>query len=126
LFDSNGCIKKYENVQDILKEFFALRMEYYGKRKSYLEGMLTAESMKLDNIARFICEKIDGVIVIGQLLFGIVVLRCAFNCYFIENKPKKEIIQLLVRRGFESDPVKAWKESQKDLVSLFCVFEGCE
>ena len=32
-----------------------------------------------------------------------------------ENKPKKEIIQTLVRRGYDPDPVKAWKESQNKL-----------
>nr|KAG5713710.1 hypothetical protein BaRGS_024337 [Batillaria attramentaria] len=32
---------------------------------------------------------------------------------FHENKPKREIIQMLVRRGYDSDPVKAWKEAQK-------------
>jgi len=33
----------------------------------YLEGMLESEALKLDNIARFILEKIDGTIVIGKL-----------------------------------------------------------
>lgn len=34
---------------------------------------------------------------------------------FSENKPKKELIQMLVRRGYDSDPVKAWKASQDKL-----------
>ena len=33
LFDSEGRIKKYDSPQDILKEFFHLRIQYYGKRK---------------------------------------------------------------------------------------------
>ncbi|KAL8625295.1 hypothetical protein ACOMHN_030053 [Nucella lapillus] len=94
LFDNNGCIKKYSRVEEILREFFAVRVDFYHRRKVYLEGMLTAESLKLDNIARFILEKIEGTIV-------------------IENKPKREIIQTLVRRGYDSDPVKDWKEAQK-------------
>ena len=67
LFDSNGCIKRYSNVEEILKEFYEVRVDFYRRRKDYLEGMLAAESLKLDNIARFICEKIDGTIVIGEL-----------------------------------------------------------
>ncbi|KAL8576595.1 DNA topoisomerase 2-alpha [Nucella lapillus] len=93
LFDSRGCIKKYNRVEDILQEFFDVRLDFYQRRKHYLEGMLGAESCKLDNIARFILEKIEGKVV-------------------IENKPKKDIIQMLVRRGYDSDPVKAWKEAQ--------------
>ncbi|KAK7507966.1 hypothetical protein BaRGS_00000931 [Batillaria attramentaria] len=94
LFDHNGCIRRYNRVDEILREFFDVRLDYYHRRKTYLEGMLSAESLKLDNIARFILEKIEGKIT-------------------IENKPKREIIQMLVRRGYDSDPVKAWKEAQK-------------
>jgi DNA topoisomerase-2 len=62
-----GCIKKYSSVEEILREFYDLRLEFYKKRKAYLEGMLESEALKLDNIARFILEKIDGTIVIGKL-----------------------------------------------------------
>lgn len=93
LFDHNGCIRRYENITDILKEYFDVRLGLYQKRKDYLEGLLTAEASRLENIARFIMEKIDGLIT-------------------IENKPKKELIQMLVRRGYDSDPLKRWKELQ--------------
>ncbi|XP_041476375.1 DNA topoisomerase 2-alpha-like [Lytechinus variegatus] len=94
LYDSHGCIKRYENVEEILREFFTLRMELYHKRKAYLEGILEAESSKLNNQARFIMEKIDGKVV-------------------IENKSKTSMISQLASRGYDSDPVKAWKEAQQ-------------
>ncbi|KAF3816889.1 hypothetical protein GH733_014237, partial [Mirounga leonina] len=93
LFDHVGCLKKYDTVLDILRDFFELRLKYYGLRKEWLLGMLGAESAKLNNQARFILEKIDGKII-------------------IENKPKKELIKVLIQRGYDSDPVKAWKEAQ--------------
>ena len=40
-------------------------MDLYSRRKAYLEGMLAAESLKMDNIARFIMEKIEGTVVVG-------------------------------------------------------------
>ncbi|CAH1249007.1 TOP2A [Branchiostoma lanceolatum] len=95
LFDHNGCLRTYNSAQQILQEFFDLRLEWYTKRKDWVMGMLEAESSKLNNQARFILEKIEGKIV-------------------IENKPKRELIQMLQARGFDSDPVKAWKESQAD------------
>ncbi|XP_062894044.1 DNA topoisomerase 2-alpha [Mobula hypostoma] len=94
LFDHVGCLKRYENVQEILKEFFDLRLKYYNLRKDWLEGFLGAEYGKLSNQARFILEKIEGKLI-------------------IENKPKRELIQLLLDRGYDSDPVKGWKESQE-------------
>ncbi|XP_015426393.1 PREDICTED: DNA topoisomerase 2-alpha [Myotis davidii] len=94
LFDHVGCLKKYDTVLDILRDFYELRLKYYGLRKEWLLGMLGAESAKLNNQARFILEKIDGKII-------------------IENKPKKELIKVLIQRGYDSDPVKAWKEAQQ-------------
>jgi len=66
LFDALGCLRKYESPLDVLKEFFELRLERYAIRKAWLEGMLTAESTKLNSQARFILEKIEGQIVIGK------------------------------------------------------------
>lgn len=97
MFDHVGCMKKYETVQDILKEFFDLRVKYYDLRKGWLLGMLGAESGKLTNQARFILEKIEGTLI-------------------IENKPKKELIRMLQEMGYDSDPVKAWKEAQEKSV----------
>jgi len=67
LFDAASCIKRYTSVNEILNEFYELRLKYYVKRKEYMEGMLSAESLKLTNQARFICEKIDGRIAIGNV-----------------------------------------------------------
>ncbi|KAJ8335199.1 hypothetical protein SKAU_G00408380 [Synaphobranchus kaupii] len=94
LFDHMGCLKRYASVNDILKEFFELRLQYYKLRKDWLAGMLGAESAKLSNQARFVLEKIDGKI-------------------SIENKSKRELIRLLLQRGYESDPVAAWNKAQE-------------
>lgn len=94
LFDALGCLRKYESPLDILKEFFELRLEKYAVRKAWLDGMLTAESTKLSSQARFILEKIEGQII-------------------IENRTKRDIVTTLVQHGYPSDPIKAWKDTQK-------------
>ncbi|UYV70511.1 TOP2B [Cordylochernes scorpioides] len=96
LFDSKGVLRRYDNPLDILREFYEVRLEFYKKRKDYLIGMLEAESCKLSNQARFILEKIEKKIV-------------------VEDMKKKDIIQLLQTRGYDSDPVKQWKASQVNL-----------
>ncbi|KER24461.1 hypothetical protein T265_07887 [Opisthorchis viverrini] len=99
LFDQLGCLKHYRNVDLILREFFDIRLQWYEKRKSYLEGMLAAEARKLENQARFVLEKIQSQI-------------------SIENKPRKELIQILKNAAYDSDPVRAWKECLDKLASL--------
>ncbi|XP_070702301.1 DNA topoisomerase 2-beta isoform X1 [Pempheris klunzingeri] len=94
LFDHMGCLKRYDSVQDILKEFFELRLHYYKLRKDWSVGSLGAESAKLSNQARFVLEKIEGKV-------------------SIENKSKRELIRMLVQKGYESDPVAAWVKAQE-------------
>ncbi|CAB0028142.1 unnamed protein product [Trichogramma brassicae] len=92
-FDENQCLKKYDDVLQIIKTFFKVRLDLYQKRKDYLEGILQAESAKLSNQARFILEKCDGTLT-------------------VENKKKKDMIAELIRRGYDSDPLIAWKLTQ--------------
>ncbi|KAK9502922.1 hypothetical protein O3M35_011604 [Rhynocoris fuscipes] len=92
-FDRDCCLKQYDSPVEIMREFFDLRLEYYGKRKAYLEGMLEAEANKISDQARFIIEKCNGTLV-------------------IENKKKAKTIEELLSRGYRSDPVKAWKNKQ--------------
>ena len=96
LFDQNGCLRRYEDVLEILREFYDLRLTFYDKRKKYLEGMLEAEALKLSNQARFILEKCDGSLT-------------------VENKKKKNMIAELQRKNFDPDPVKKWKSVQAKL-----------
>lgn len=84
------CIR-YDDVDTIIKEFFAVRMRMYVKRKEYLELCLEAESSKLGFQAKFIIEKCSGKIV-------------------VENKQRKTMVDELVKRGYPVDPVKEWKQ----------------
>ncbi|XP_014218096.1 DNA topoisomerase 2 isoform X3 [Copidosoma floridanum] len=106
-FDENLCLKKYDNVLQIMRTFFKVRLDMYQKRKDYLEGILQAESAKLSNQARFILEKCDGSLV-------------------IENKKKKDMIAELVRKGYDSDPILAWKMTQNREEVLEEVAENAE
>ncbi|XP_055594140.1 DNA topoisomerase 2 isoform X2 [Uranotaenia lowii] len=89
-FDDKNYLRKYEHANDIFHEFYKLRLEYYGKRKAYLEGMLQAEADQLSDKARFIMEKCDRTLV-------------------VENKKRKAMIDELIKRGYRPDPIKEWK-----------------
>ncbi|KAF7282810.1 hypothetical protein GWI33_001951 [Rhynchophorus ferrugineus] len=89
-FDELGCLRRFDSVMEILKEFYTVRLKMYQKRKDFLEGMLEAEAKKLSNQARFIMQKCDGSLV-------------------VENKKRKAIVDELIKRGYEPDPVKEWK-----------------
>ena len=49
LFDPKGQIHRYETANDILVEFFQVRLQFYEKRKKYLVDKLSNELLKLSN-----------------------------------------------------------------------------
>ena len=59
LFDSQQRMRKFEKVEDIIDEYFPVRMEYYQKRKDYMIAKLEREVMILHNKARFIEEQCE-------------------------------------------------------------------
>ncbi|KAJ5174226.1 DNA topoisomerase 2 [Penicillium canariense] len=65
-FDPEGRITKYATVDDILKEFFTVRLKYYERRKQHQLSELQKELEKLSNQARFIQMIIDGSLVISK------------------------------------------------------------
>ena len=67
LFNAEGMLKKYDTFQEIIGEFSKIRLELYAKRREFLQGILQAEADRLKEQARFILEKIDGIIMIGKV-----------------------------------------------------------
>ena len=62
LFDYNDKLKKYENVKEIIDDYFIKRLELYDKRKEYQLKILRDEMLILSNKARFIQENLDDLI----------------------------------------------------------------
>ena len=75
LFDSKGCLKRYDSVYEILREIFSVRKSLYMKRKEHMEFELYAASLKLANMARFVTEVIDGVVKVDQHIRHVLIER---------------------------------------------------
>ncbi len=81
LYNSRGVITKYDSVDEILREFYLIRLAYYVKRKEYLLRVLRRELDIYAAKVKFIEEFISGDIDIMQ-------------------KEDEEIEEQLVSRGY--------------------------
>ncbi|GJN21945.1 hypothetical protein PR202_gb09469 [Eleusine coracana subsp. coracana] len=87
LFDSDGKIRKYDTPEQILEEFYKLRLAFYEKRKRVLLENLELEFRKLSNKARFI-----GLVVAGDI--------------DVRGRKKAELCLELQEKGFDPFPKK--------------------
>jgi DNA topoisomerase-2 len=81
-FDGKGRIKKYESAEEILLEFYDVRLKHYFKRKNHMLDVLEIEVKKLRNKVNFIQMKID-------------------RSLEYEGLRRAEIIKLLESKGFD-------------------------
>ena len=107
LFNYKGKIQKYENEEEIMREFFEVRYDFYVKRKAYLIDKLENELDVLKYKMMFIQLVIDGKIKIN-------------------NQPEEKIIESIIEykipestNGYEyllSIPIRSFtKEKIKEL-----------
>ena len=61
-FDSDGVIKKFHTPQDLVEEFFPIRLALYIDRKSSLERSMKHKVLLLKNKCRFLNDVSDGKI----------------------------------------------------------------
>ncbi|EKM83675.1 hypothetical protein AGABI1DRAFT_117173 [Agaricus bisporus var. burnettii JB137-S8] len=64
-FDFEGKIKRYESPEQIIEDFYPVRLAYYQKRKDYLAGELQDSLDKLNNQARFVKMIVDKKLVVS-------------------------------------------------------------
>ena len=62
MFDANEKLKKYSSAEEIIDDYYCIRLEYYGKRKQYILSALRRELLVLSNRARYITELLDDTI----------------------------------------------------------------
>lgn len=81
LFDAEDKLKKYDNVEEIIDDYFITRLKLYNIRKAYLIDTLEKELVVLENKARYIQELLDGTI-------------------DLRKKKKEEIINMLLTKSY--------------------------
>ncbi|KAJ5884702.1 DNA topoisomerase II eukaryotic-type [Penicillium taxi] len=107
-FDPEGRITKYATVDDILKEFFTVRLKYYEKRKQYQLSELQRVLEKLSNQARFVQMIIDGKLVISKKKKLVLVTE-------LKDKGFKPIVKVAdAAKLGESEPVVEEGEEPED------------
>jgi len=64
LFDSSGQLKRYASVEDILEDFYTVRLRHYEQRKAYQLKTLETTIGELGNKLKFVTAVEDGSLVL--------------------------------------------------------------
>jgi DNA topoisomerase-2 len=90
LFNKNGEIKKYDSVNDILKEFCEVRYEFYVKRKEHNIKSLRHELEIVNNKMRFLKEVMEESLIIKDIDEDILIKEMSKRGYYKYDKSSEE------------------------------------
>jgi DNA topoisomerase-2 len=82
LFDETEKLKKYDTVQEIIDDYYDVRLDMYDTRKHHMIDSLEEALVLLSNKAKYIQETISGVV-------------------DLRKKKKEQVIELLESRGYD-------------------------
>ena len=66
LFNSKEQLTKYDTVNDIIEEYYSVRLDYYRKRREFLLEKINQELLEMTNLAKYIQYTLDDKIVLKK------------------------------------------------------------
>lgn len=123
LYDSQGKIKKYNSVKEILEEYYQIRLEYYQKRKDYLMDKLDKETKILNSQVKFIIGLINNKIKISnKSKQDIINILKKEKLYVIKDEPEYEYLIRMPIYSFSKEKVddlnKKYNDKKREYNSL--------
>ncbi|KAF3917390.1 hypothetical protein ABW21_db0204435 [Orbilia brochopaga] len=90
-FDAQGRLTRYETPEDMLKEFYFVRLKLYQARKDYTLGELNKQLKRLTNQARFVQMIIKKELVVSNKKRAILITELLSHKFdIISNKKEAE------------------------------------
>ncbi|AOA63330.1 DNA topoisomerase 2 [Komagataella phaffii CBS 7435] len=100
-FDAAGKIKKYDNVNEIIEDYYHVRLDFYQRRKDHLAEVLGNQLEKISSQARFVKMIIE-------------------NELRVNNRKRIELIEELQRLNFpkfSKDGKPIWQQVDQEEIT---------
>ncbi|THG93975.1 hypothetical protein EW026_g7395 [Hermanssonia centrifuga] len=107
-FDFDGKIKKYNSPEEIIEEFYPVRLAWYQKRKDHMANQLQLELDRLTNQARFILMIVNKELVVSGRKKADIVVELRKRHFRAFSKPKKAKV------AGETEPVVEDEEEEEE------------
>jgi DNA topoisomerase-2 len=87
LFDSSNKLVKYNTPQDILLDYYNVRIDLYDKRKQHIIKVLEHDLLVVSNKIRFIQEYLSGILLIAKVSEATVLQQLYSRNYHPTTQP---------------------------------------
>lgn len=110
MFNSECKLHKYESVQEIIDDFYKVRISLYQKRKAYLIEEMERKMVKLSNRAKYIQETLAGTIDLRRKKADVVTKLLQDKQYVMIDGDYKYLIKMPMDSVTEENVEQIMKE----------------
>ena len=114
LFDEKLCIRKYQNIEEIIDHFFQIRYSFYVKRKNYILKKLSKELEKLGEKYRFMKLVIEDKIKIFKQKKEIIIENLKNNNFKEQDNSYDYLLKIYID-NFTYEELKKIKEKIENI-----------
>ena len=110
MFNSECKLHKYESVEEIIDDFYKVRIQLYQKRKAYLVEDMERKLVKLSNRAKYIQETLAGTIDLRRKKADVVTKLLQDKQYAMIDGDYKYLIKMPMDSVTEENVEQIMKE----------------
>lgn len=110
MFNSECKLHKYEGVEEIIDDFYKVRIQLYQKRKAYLVEDMERKLVKLSNRAKYIQETLAGTIDLRRKKADVVTKLLQDKQYAMIDGDYKYLIKMPMDSVTEENVEQIMKE----------------
>ena len=110
MFNSDCKLHKYDSVNEIIDDFYKVRIDLYKKRKAYLVEEMERKLVKLSNRAKYIQETLSGTIDLRRKKTDVVTKLLQDKQYAMIDGDYKYLIKMPMDSVTEENVEQIMKE----------------
>ena len=120
LFNAEDKLKKYNNICEIIDDYFNVRLEYYKIRKDYIVNALEKELQILENKSRYIEEVLEGTIDLRKKTKSVIVCILKEKKYAVieYDEDYKYLLKMSMDSVSEENVSRLQKEHKEKVLEL--------
>lgn len=115
LFNSHNAITKYDTIEDILREFCKVRLEWYTKRKHYILQHLETEYQISSNKLRFVKSVMSNELDIRKQSEETITQLLITHNYWNRDGKGFDYLLNLPMRSFSLDKIETLEKKTREL-----------
>ena len=121
LYNKEHVLKRYDSPEEIIDEFYTIRLIYYTKRKESLLKKYTHKKDILENKIRFLQEQIDDILVLYKKKKDIVIQELENSNYLKisskeDSEPDYEYLLSMRMDSVTEEKLNKLKEELADII----------